>query len=69
MIGIQKVYFIICSGVGLSIAGMLGYFGQQMPLRVVLLGLILSAITLYIMFLWIDKRLKRRARGKKGQVA
>jgi len=57
---IQRVCFVICGVVGLFIAGLLGYYGEHMSLRVVLLGLTLSAITLLVLFFFIEKRLKTR---------
>jgi len=56
---IQRIYYIACSVAGLFIAGLLGYFGARMPLRVVLLGPALSTITLLIIFFWIDWWLKK----------
>jgi uncharacterized membrane protein len=56
---IQRIYYIACSVAGLFIAGLLGYYGAHLPLRVVLLGLALGTITLFIIFFWIDRWLKK----------
>ena len=56
---IQRIYYIAYSVAGLFIAGLLGYFGAHMPLRVVLLGLALSTITLFVIFFWIDRWLNK----------
>ena len=56
---IQRIYYIVCRVAGLCIAGLLGYFGAHIPLRVVLFGVGLSTITLFIIFLWIERWLKK----------
>lgn len=55
----SKDLYIVCSVAGLCIAGLLGYFGAHIPLRVVLFGVGLSTITLFIIFLWIERWLKK----------
>src|SRR5438067_3419712 len=56
---IQRIYYGVCGIISALIAGLWLYFGDHVPLRLVLPGLALCTILFFITVFFIDKWLRR----------